>query len=96
MFNYFNLFNKNDKQFDPLIVNKKYLFYNTQKYINNDFKLQKSFTRIPKCFLKRNLIVNNNEWRFENLFNEYFCFCKDPNSSKLNNSHRCKYYFYLN
>ena len=96
MFNYLNLFNKNDKQFDPLIVNKKYLFYKTQKYINNNFKLQKSFTRIPKCFLKRDLIVNDNEWRFENLYNEYFCFCKDLNSLKVINSHRCKYYFYLN
>ncbi|WP_405350120.1 CDP-glycerol glycerophosphotransferase family protein [Ruminobacter amylophilus] len=96
MFNYLNLFNKNDKQFEPLIVNKKYLFYKTQKYINNNFKLQKSFTRIPKCFLKRDLIVNDNEWRFENLYNEYFCFCKDLNSLKVINSHRCKYYFYLN
>jgi hypothetical protein len=96
MFNYLNLFNKNDKQFSPLIVNKKYLYNNIQKYINNNFKLQKSFTAIPKCFLKRYLIANDNEWRFENLFNEYFCFCKELNSLKLSNSQRCKYYFYLN
>jgi hypothetical protein len=42
------------------------------------------------------LIVNDNEWIFENLYNEYFCFCKDLNSLKLFNSNRCKYYFYLN
>ena len=94
---YLNLFNKNDKEFDPLIVNRKYLFSYRQNYINNNhFRLLRSFARMPKCILKRNLLTDDNEWRFEYLFNEYFCFCKSLNSLKLQNSESCKYYFYLN
>ena len=94
--NYLNLFNKNDKEFDPLIINRKYLSSYTQNYINDNFLLQRSYTKMPKFNLRRNLIVNNDEWRFEYLFNEYFCFCISLNSSKLKNSESCKYYFYLN
>jgi hypothetical protein len=94
--NYLNLFNKNDKEFDPLIVNKKYLSENIQNYKNNNFRLEKSYTKMPKCILKRNLIVSEDQWRFENLFNEYFCFIKDLNPLKLKGSQTCKYFFYLN
>ena len=93
--NYLNLFNKNDKEFDPLIINSKYS-ENIQSYMSNNFRLEKSYTKVPKCILKRNLIVNEDQWRFEYLFNEYFCFCKDLNSLKLKNSQTCKYFFYLN
>ena len=96
MFNYLNLFNKNDKIFDPLIINRKYLFNTTKKYINDNFKLKKTYTQIPKCILKQNLLINDNEWSFDNLFDEYFCFGKGLNSTKLKYSHSCKYYFYLN
>ena len=96
MLNYLNLLNKNDKEFDPLIVNRKYLSKNIQNYMNNDFRLEKSFTKMPKCILKRNLIISEDQWKFEYLFNDYFCFCKDLNSFKLKNSQACKYFFYLN
>ena len=87
-----NLFKKNDKVFDPLIINSKYFFnLSKKKYL----KLQKSYIQIPKCILKIRL-VNVNEWSFENLFSDYFCFCKDLNYIKLKNSQSCKYYFYLN
>ena len=94
--NYLNLFNKNDIEFDPLIVNRKYLSENIQNYTNNNFRLKKSYTKMPKCILKRNLINSEDQWRFEYLFNEYFCFCKDLNVLKLKNSQNCKYFFYLN
>jgi hypothetical protein len=96
IFNYLNLFNKNDKAFDPLIINKKYFFNITKLYTNGFLKLQKSYAQMPKYILKKNLINNDNDWNFENLFEEYFCFCKDINLIKLKNSQRCKYYFYLN
>ena len=96
-FNYLNLFKKNDKVFDPLLNNRKYLLNKSKPYIiNNSLKLLKSFAQIPKFILKRNLLVNDNNWNFENLFSEYFCFCKDLNFIKLKNSESCKYYFYLN
>ena len=93
IFNNLNLFNKNDKIFDPLIINSKY-FFNLGKKSYRYLKLQKSYIQIPKFILKKSL-VNTNEWSFENLFNEYFCFCEDLNSIKLKNSQSCKYYFYL-
>ena len=96
IFNYLNLFNKNDKEFDPLLINRKYFFNMTKKNINDKMKLQKTYTQIPKFILKKNLITKDNEWSFDNLFNEYFCFCKGLNSIKLKNSQSCKYYFYLN
>ena len=96
IFNYFNLFNKNDKVFDPLIINRKYLSNATKIFINSNMKLQKTYTQMPKFILKENLVINDNKWSFENLFNEYFCFCKNLNFIKLKNSQSCKYYFYLN
>ena len=94
-FNYLNLFNKNDKAFDPLIINRKYLLNMAKSYIKNSLKLQMSFIQMPKFILKKYLI-NDNKWSFDNLFSEYFCFCKDLNSIKIKNSQTCKYFFYLN
>ena len=94
--NYLNLFYKNDNVFDPLIINRKCFFNMTKIYLNDNLKLQKTYTQIPKFVLKKYLLINDNEWSFENLFNEYFCFCKDLNFKKLKNSQSCKYFFYLN
>lgn len=97
IFNYINLFKKNNKIFDPLLINSKYYFHFTKKYINDDsLKLKKSYTLMPKCLLKKNILIKDDIWNFQNLFNEYSCFCKDLNSTKLKASQRCKYYFYLN
>lgn len=68
----------------------------TKLYTNDYLKLKKSYAQMPKYILKKSLINNDNDWKFENLFDEYFCFCKDINLIKLKNSQRCKYYFYLN
>ena len=95
-FNYLNLFNKIDKIFDPLIINRKYLLNETKSYIKDSLKLTKSFAKMPKFILKKNLVINDNIWSFENLFSEYFCFCKALNLIKLKTSQSCKYYFYLN
>ena len=67
-----------------------------KKYINGNLRLQNTYTQMPKYILKKYLLINDNKWSFENLFNEYFCFCKGLNYIKLKNSNICKYYFYLN
>jgi len=56
-FNYLNLFNKNDKVFDPLINNRKYLLNEAKPYINNSLKLPKNFAQMPKFNLKQNLLL---------------------------------------
>ena len=91
------MFKNNNKIFDPLLINSKYYFNFNKKNINDDsLKLKKSYTQMPKCLLKKYLLINDVSWNFQNLFNEYFCFCKDLNSTKLQISQSCKYYFYLN
>ena len=95
-FNYLNLSNKNDQIFDPLIINRNYIFRSIKKYIDDHLKLKKSYTQMPICILKKFLLINDNEWSFKNLFNEYFCFSKGLKSIKLISSQSCKYYFYLN
>ena len=94
-FNCLSLFNKNDIFFDPLIINRNYIFEVTNKIFKDNLKLQKSYEQAPKCILKNNLIFNNNQWNFGKIFNEYFCFSKGLNSLNLKNSQSCKYYFYI-
>ena len=96
IFNYINLFKNNNKIFDPLLINKYYFNFNKKNINDDSLKLKKSYTQMPKCLLKKYLLINDVSWNFQNLFNEYFCFCKDLNSTKLKISQSCKYYFYLN
>ena len=96
IFNYINLFKNNNKIFDPLLINKYYFNLNKKNINDDSLKLKKSYTQMPKCLLKKYLLINDDSWNFQNLFNEYFCFCKDLNSTKLKISQSCKYYFYLN
>ena len=96
IFNFMKLFNKKDSLFDSLTINKNYLYNFSNKYFEDNYKLERSYSQMPKCFLKKYLKNNDDEWSFDNFFNEYFCFCKDLNSSKLKSSQKCKYYFYLN
>ena len=93
--NFWQLFNNNDRLFDPLIINRKYLEF-TDKYINDNLKLKKTYAKIPQYILKNKLIIDDKQWSFENIFNEYFCFCKNLDSLKLQNLQKCKYFFYIN
>jgi hypothetical protein len=96
LFNFSNLFNKKDLIFDPLIINGNYIVDFINIFVKDNLRLQKSYSQVPKCFLKELLIIKDNNWIFDNFFNQYFCFCKDLNSLKLTNSQSCKYYFYSN
>ena len=96
IFNYFDILNKNDKIFDPLIINGNYLLASTGAYFNDNLRFQKSYMQIPKCILKNSLIFDDNQWSFGNIFNDYFCFCKYLKTSESKISQRCKYFFYLN
>lgn len=99
-FKYNNLLYKNEHLFDYYILNEKYkkkikmMEYET---INKSLKLEKSYIRYPYLLLKRNYNIKINTWRFGNIFNDYFCFCKG--SGCLNSKiklEESKYYFYLN
>jgi hypothetical protein len=87
------------KYFNPLILNKKYEIEAQQmNYIklNENLKLKNSYIKYPHCALKRNVIINEIEWRFTNIFNHYYCLCKGYNCLSIKIPQKCKFYFYEN
>ena len=98
-FNYNDLIYENNNIFDPLVINNEYnslLNKINDKLINDTFKLKKSYIRYPNCILKRNIIMNESEWKFKNIYNHYFCFCNGLNCLDLNVTEKCKFNFYIN
>ena len=94
---YNNIYYLNDKIFDPLLVHKKYnLFVENlnDKKINETLKLKNSFILYPLYNLKRYAVLNENEWKFLNIYNHYFCYCKGENCL-FKISQKCKYNLYL-
>ena len=95
-FNYF--FYENDEIFDPLVINKKYISMirniNNIK-INENLKLKKSYLQCPYNTLKINAIIPYNKWKFKNIYNYYFCFCKGDNCLDTSVTQKCKLNFYL-
>ena len=88
-----------DKIFNSLIINKK--FNSILKYINNKkskdtFKLKNSYIQYPLFSLKRNCNHQKKLWKFENMFGEYFCFCKGKECVFSNIDQICKFNFYAN
>ena len=99
--NFKNLEFKKDYKFNLLIINKKY--YNLLNNIksnesknNNHLKLKKSYLLPPFYFIKSDILINENQWQFNNIYNNYFCFCKGIICiEKINVYQQCKYKFYL-
>ena len=87
---YFNV----DKIFNFLIINNKFNS-NLKKINNKNFKLKNSYIQYPLNSLKRNCKLQNSFWKFENIFGEYFCFCKAQNCLNSNIDQFCKYNFYI-
>ena len=98
IFNYNIIKFDNDKIFNFLIINNK--FNSILKNINNkklkeNFKLKNSYIKCPLYSLKRNCNIQKN-WKFENIFGEYFCFCKGKKCLDSNIDQLCKFNFYIN
>jgi hypothetical protein len=87
---YFNA----DKIFNFLIINNKFNS-NLKKINNKNFKLKNSYIQYPLNSLKRNCKLQNSFWKFENIFGEYFCFCKAQKCLNSNIDQFCKYNFYI-
>jgi hypothetical protein len=88
----------NDEIFESIILNKEYTniiksFYDKNK--NNTLKLKKLYIEFPLCNLKRDVAINENVWYFQNIYSDYFCFCKGFFCLEGKNSQKCKYFFYL-
>jgi CDP-glycerol glycerophosphotransferase (TagB/SpsB family) len=94
-FNYNNVKNMNDNNFNALIINKNYKKFFKKKY--NFLKLKKSFYMPPFFILKNDITIKDNLWNFRNFYNNYFCFCKGVSCLYNKNIYqKCKYKFYLN
>ena len=100
--NYNNKTNEDDNKFNPEIIKDKYIKLNEEidKFKKNNTKsnqpllLKSSFIKEPNFATKENLIIMNNTWYFENIYNNYFCFCAGLKClNKINQT--CKYFFYL-
>ena len=95
--NYNNIANINNKIFFPISYNNQYLNLINKinnKKLNETLKLKLSYFKYPYFTLKGNIDSKENIWRFEHIYNYYFCFCKGKAclNSKINQN--CKYYFY--
>ena len=92
---------KNDATFDLYNLYKKYnsLLLKINKNKQKDY-LKLSFLQPPLCLLKRNIALIENIWYSNNIYNNYFCFCRGELCIhfKIISTYRfqsCKYYFYL-
>jgi hypothetical protein len=105
--NFKSLNHINDTKFEPLLINEQYnILKNNILSLNNNFKeqakqnisLKKAFIIRPICSPKTSLKVLNNNWKFKNIYNYYFCFCKGEScfSKKvIKKGQICKYRIYL-
>ena len=65
------------------------------KNLTKSSKLKQLYILNPIYKLKRNSLVEENNWSFLNIYNKYFCFCIGINCLSQIISKSCKYYFYL-
>lgn len=101
IFNYYKY--KINNQFNCKLANQEYTkiiqnynnIDNTKIFKNNlNFKL--SYINNPNCFSSFQANINDNEWNFINLYNNYFCICRGLDCIFSDIPQECKYYFYLN
>lgn len=94
----FNYSYENDEIFDSSNINNKYS--NLVSQINNNSslidtkRLKRLYISHPICELRSDILFVENKWKFMNIYNDYFCFCKGFNCLNLI-SRKCKYFFYL-
>ena len=104
--NYNDLILIKDSEYDPYMLLDKYKKLEYRIQINNkeqnsieNLLLKQSYMRMPYFSIKFSLAVNESSWYFNNIYNDYFCFCKSNKSLDClykTINQKCKYYLYLN
>ena len=90
---------KNNKLFDPLLLNKEYIrLYKRilNLKVSKIFRLKKLYIQFPIYSLKRQITIYENNWYFRNLNNQYYCFCKGLICPMNKNYQYCKFHIFLN
>ena len=82
--------NPNNTKFDPKIIENEYLQIKNSYDVKNSKGLTQFYIDKPYDI---NIIKNDNNWTFKNIYNNYFCICKGL--CKLDFPQLCKYLFYL-
>ena len=94
----YNFYSENDSLFDKTLVeyeyNKLQARTKDMKY-NQTLMFMEYYMSPPICQLKRDVFFGNNEWIFNNIYNNYFCFCVGKKCLRLYARHLCKYYKYM-
>ena len=94
IFDIFYLKKKYNSLLSKIVESRK-----TKEYYNETYNLKFSFLKPPIIYLKREISKIEGYWYFENLFDNYFCFCRGEFCIKqIFNNYRnniCKYFFYL-
>jgi hypothetical protein len=97
----------NDTRFEPLLINEQYtilkknilsLKYNFKEQVKQTLSLKKAYIIRPICSPKTSAKVLNNNWKFKNIYNHYFCFCKGErcfSKKVIEKGQICKYKIYL-
>ena len=96
--NYNDLNHINDNLFDPDIIN---LYYNlaldeiNKNNFTKAYYLKKEYFRTPNFDLRRDNISEDIKWKFDNFYNDYFCYCVGDNCFNKSVGKECKYLFYM-
>ena len=94
LFNYNIIKFNDDYKFDYLIINNEYSSL-INKNNNGNYKLKNSYILYPLFSLKRNHLQIETNWKFENIMNNYFCFCKGQKCIESFDNQDCKFFFYV-
>lgn len=84
---------ENNDKFNPSLIYMNYSYVN-KSISTNSLNIKKFFIDKPKCSSKAKILSNYNIWYFNNIYNNYFCFCKGS-CLYIDISQLCKYNFYL-
>ena len=91
----YNFYIENDSLFDKELVEFEYntlLSRTKDERYNKTLRFMEYYMNPPICKLKRDIFKNNENWIFNNIYNNYFCFCVGKKCLKSYVLHLCKYY----
>ena len=87
----------NDVMFAPIHINYNHemlVEMINNETLNKQYRLKSIYIKYPLPDIKRNIALTEGNWIFQNIYNHYFCFCKEKNCLSQNVSQICKLNFY--
>lgn len=104
--NYNKLIFLNENEFEPYLqlvlfekLKLRIKINDKEQNKKENLQLKQSYYKNPTFLIKYFSTLNESKWYFNNIFNNYFCFCKSSITSKClykSLKQNCKYHLYLN